>query len=68
MSILVDEEFPIGYNPNDIRSRFIGLFISAFMIGRYRMHRIREDRLREKIAQILLHTRDRLRKKCVLCR
>ncbi|CAF1282778.1 unnamed protein product [Rotaria sordida] len=54
ISILLSEKYSWAYNPDDIRSRLISPFISCFMIARYRLHRIREDGLKEKTEQILL--------------
>ncbi|CAF3323915.1 unnamed protein product [Rotaria socialis] len=54
MSILFGEKFSWAYNPDDIRSRFISSFIACFMIARYRLHRIREEQLKEKTEKILL--------------
>ena len=60
LSILLGEKFSWAYNPDDIRSRLISPFISCFMIARFRLHRIREEHLREKTESILLEIGDRL--------
>lgn len=62
MSVLVGEKFSWGFNPDDIRSRMVSPFIAAFMIARFRLHRISNDRVREKTEELLLDFADRLRK------
>jgi glutathione S-transferase len=61
LSILLGEKFSWAYNPDDIRSRLISPFIACLMISRCRLHRIREDQLREKMECILLEFGDHLR-------
>jgi glutathione S-transferase len=61
ISILLGEKFPWGYNPDDIRSRLISPFVACFMISRYRLHRIREEQIREKTERILLEFVDHFR-------
>ncbi|CAF3590251.1 unnamed protein product [Rotaria sordida] len=61
MSILLGEKFSWAYNPDDIRSRLISSIIACFMIARYRLHRIKEERLKEKTEKILLEVGDHLR-------
>ncbi|CAF3077167.1 unnamed protein product [Rotaria sp. Silwood2] len=61
MSILLGEKYSWAHNPDDIRSRLFSPFIACFMIARYRLHRIREEQLRERTEQILLDIGERLR-------
>jgi glutathione S-transferase len=61
ISILLGEKFPWAYNHDDIRSRLISPFVACFMISRYRLHRIREEQIREKTECILLEIGDHLR-------
>ena len=60
MSILLGEQFSWAYNPDDIRSRLISSFVTAPMIARFRLHRIREEQIREKTEQLLLDIGDHL--------
>ncbi|CAF1140323.1 unnamed protein product [Rotaria sp. Silwood1] len=60
LSILLGEKFSWAYNPDDIRSRLVSSFVACFMIARFRLHRIREEQLREKTEQILLDVAERL--------
>ncbi|CAF1539488.1 unnamed protein product [Rotaria magnacalcarata] len=62
ISLLLGERFSWAYNPDDIRSRLVSPFIASFMIARFRLHRLRDDQVREKTEQILLEIGDRLRK------
>jgi len=61
ISILLGEKFPWAYNHDDIRSRLISPFVACFMISRYRLHRIRDEHIREKTERILLEIADHLR-------
>jgi glutathione S-transferase len=42
-----------AYNPDDIRSRLVARFVACFMIARFRLHRILDDRVREKTEELL---------------
>ncbi|CAF0814525.1 unnamed protein product [Didymodactylos carnosus] len=61
LSILLGEKFSWAYNPDDVRSRLISPILICFMISRFRLHRIREERIREKTECILLEIGEHLR-------
>ncbi|CAF1033309.1 unnamed protein product [Rotaria sordida] len=61
LSLLFGEEFSWANNPDDIRSRLISPLIACVMIARFRLHRIREEQIKEKIEQILLDIGNHLR-------
>ena len=61
LSILLGEQFSWAYNPDDIRSHLISPFVTCPMIARFRLHRIREEQIREKTEQLLLDIADHLR-------
>jgi glutathione S-transferase len=53
ITIVLGEQFPWAYNHDDIRSRLISPFVACFMIARFRLHRIRDEHIREKTERIL---------------
>ncbi|CAF2860279.1 unnamed protein product [Rotaria sp. Silwood2] len=61
LSLVLREKFSWANNPDTIRSRLISRFVACFIIARYRVHRIREEQVREKIEQILLSIGNHLR-------
>jgi glutathione S-transferase len=61
IAILFGERFPWAYNSDDIRSRFISPFVACVMIARFRLHRIRDEHIREKTERILSEIGNHLR-------
>ena len=61
LSMLDGPNHAWAYNPDDLRSRLVARFVACFIIARFRLHRLREDRVREKTEELLLTICDRLK-------